>query len=81
MIVWLWDATGPVRCGRGVTDDEGRALGAAAALLRSGTACSATVEAARPVLDDRTLNRIYERTGTGWQARRGEHGAVRWRPL
>lgn len=81
MIVWLWDAPGPVRCGRGVTGDEGSALGAAAVFLRSGAACSATVEAARMVLDERTLNRVYERTGTGWQARRGEHGAVRWQPL
>jgi hypothetical protein len=81
MIVWLWDAPGPARCGRGVTDDEGRALGAAVALLRSGAACSATVEAARTVLDPRTLNRVYERTGTGWQARRGEDGVIRWQPL
>jgi hypothetical protein len=38
VILWLWDAHGPDRAGRGVTDDEARALEAAEACLRSGHA-------------------------------------------
>lgn len=81
MIIWLWDAIGPARATHGVTGDETRARRAAEACLRSGTAPSARVELAVTVLDTRTLSPGYERTGKGWQARRGPRGGITWEPL
>jgi hypothetical protein len=79
MIVWLWDASGPARRGRGVTDDEGRARHAAVALLRTGEATTARVEQALTALDARTLIYGYARTGEGWQARRTPRGRIAWK--
>lgn len=77
MIAWLWDAFGPARSGRGITDDRARALEAAESYLRSGQANIAKVEGARLVPGTHTLTTGYERTGEGWCGRRGE-SAVRW---
>lgn len=81
MILWLWDADGDGRRGRGVSDDEGRARQAAEAVLRSGQAHGATVEAAVAELGLATLTTGYRRTGQGWQALRGERGGITWEPL
>jgi hypothetical protein len=80
MIVWLWDTSGPARCGWGVTDDRGRALQIAETYLRGGLADVAKVEGARLVPGTRTLSTGYERTGEGWRGRCGDVG-VRWEPL
>jgi hypothetical protein len=80
MIVWLWDACGPERSGRGVTDDEARAIQRAEMLMRSGQANVAKVESARADLGIRTLTSGYRRTGQGWHARCGDSG-IRWEPL
>lgn len=81
MIVWLWDASVPARCGRGVTDDEERARRAAETWLRSGDAGGARVEKALTVLGCVTLTVAYERTGEGWAAQRGRDGQITWTPL
>lgn len=78
MIVWLWDATGPIVSAQGITDDEARALEATAALMRSGAACSARIEMARAHIGIRTLTSEYERVGRGWTARRNNDGRIRW---
>jgi hypothetical protein len=77
MMVWLWDASGPARSGRGITDDQTRALAVAEAYLRSGNANVARVEAARLVSGTRTLTTGYERTGEGWRGRCADSG-IRW---
>lgn len=81
MIVYLWDAYGPARCGSGVSDDQGRAQRAAEACLRSGHASGARVETALAVLGITTLESRYDRTGSGWQARRGDRGRITWEPF
>ena len=81
MIVYLWDASGPDRSGRGVSDDQGRARQAAEAVLRSGQAHAARVEAAYAMLGMGMLESGYRRTGQGWQALRGERGGIMWEPL
>jgi hypothetical protein len=80
VIVWLWDACGPERCGRGVTDDKARAIEAAEACLHTGHANVARVEAAQFVLGITTLATGYLRTGEGLRARSGDTG-IRWQPL
>ena len=65
MIVWLWDTSGPARCGRGVTDDRARALQIAETYLRGGLASVAQVEGARLVPGTHTLSTGYERPGKG----------------
>ena len=80
MIVWLWDAYGPARTGRGITDNQARALQHAETCLRSGQASIAKVEAARAELGIRTLTSGYQRTGQGWRGRCGDSG-IRWEPL
>jgi hypothetical protein len=80
MIVWLWDACGPARSGRGVTDDEARAIQMAETLMRSGQATVAKVESAQADLGIRTLTAGYRRTGRGWRARCGGSG-IQWEPL
>jgi hypothetical protein len=77
VIVWLWDAPGPARTGRGVSGDEAAARQAAEACLLAGEARTARVEAAVAVLGTETLGSGYRRTGRGWQARRGG-GRVAW---
>jgi len=80
VIVWLWDAAGPARSGRGITDDDGRARQAAEACIRSGHATAAQVERAVTVLEVRTLTADYQRTGDGWSAQHRE-GQITWKPL
>ncbi|WP_300608543.1 hypothetical protein [Trebonia sp.] len=74
MIVWLWDACGPARTGRGITDDRARAVRIAETYLRTGQATVATVEGARLLSGIRTLTTGYQRTGEGWRARCGGSG-------
>lgn len=81
MIVWLWDAPGPARTARGVTDDEATARRAAETCLRSGQAHSAAVEKAHAVLGVRSPASGYERTGDGWTAERRQDGRISWTPL
>jgi len=81
VIVWLWDAAGPARTARGVTDDEATARRAAERCLRSGQARSAAVEKAHAVLGVRSLTSGYERTGDGWTAECRHDGRISWMPL
>jgi hypothetical protein len=80
VIVWLWDAPGRVRTGRGVSGDETTARRAAEAYLLAGQARAARVEQALIVIGTETLTDVYWRTGNGWQARRGKSG-IRWEPI
>ncbi len=80
MIVFLWEADGPARSGRGVTDDRARALRNAETCLRSGQANVAKVERATLMSGIRTLTSGYLRTGDGWRARCGDTG-IRWEPF
>jgi len=81
MIVYLWSAYGAGCHAIGISDSYDRARDAAGACVASGRADGARVEQALTTVDARTLIDGYVRTGEGWQARRGEHGAVRWQPL
>jgi hypothetical protein len=80
MIVWLWDAYGPVRGGRGITSDKTRAVKAAEACMRSGDAVVARVESAQVILGTDSLTSGYLRTGEGLAGRCGDTG-VRWDSL
>jgi hypothetical protein len=80
VIVWLWDAPGPDRTGRGITDDGARARHAAEGCIRSGQATAARVERAVTVLGIHTLATGYQRTGDGWSARQHD-GQITWTPL
>jgi hypothetical protein len=81
VIVWLWEANGPTRSGRGVTDDEARARQAAEALVRGGHANAARVEKAFAALGIESLTSGYVRTGHGWAARRRSDGRIAWAPF
>lgn len=81
MIVWLWDADGPARTARGVTDDEAAARHAAEACLRSGQARAAAVEQARAVLGMESLTSGYQRTGSGWTGECRQDGRISWTPF
>jgi hypothetical protein len=81
VIVWLWNAPGPARAARGVTDDEATARRAAETCLRSGQARSAAVEKAHAVLGVQSLTSGYERTGDGWTAECRQDGRISWMPL
>jgi hypothetical protein len=82
VIVWLWDADGPDRAVRGVTDDEERARQAAESWIVSGQAGAAQVERAQFVTGFAALTAHYKRTGHGWTARRArDDGIVTWVPL
>lgn len=78
MIVWLWDACGPARSGRGVTDDDARARQTAEACTRGSQASAARAESARTILASGTLTFAYERTGEGWAAQRHRDGRITW---
>lgn len=77
---FLWQADGPRQGARGVCGSERRARRAAADLLRSGQASSATVEEAATELGQRTLTDGYYPSGLSWQGRLGARGRVRWVP-
>lgn len=79
MIVWLWEASGPGKF-RGITGDDSAARRAAAKCITGGQAETATVEAASLMLGVSSLTDCYQRTGTGWTARRSGAG-VRWAAL
>ena len=81
MIVWLWEAPGPARAARGVTDDEATAWRAAETCLSSGQARFAAVEKAHALLGVRSLTSGYERTGDGWMAECRQDGRISWTPL
>ena len=81
MIVWLWDAWGPDRRGRGVSGDRAAAQRAAEACLRSGHANGARLEEALAILGTESLTSLYQRTGQGWQARHDTGGGISWEPL
>jgi hypothetical protein len=81
VIVWLWDASGPTRSGRGVTDDEARARQAAEAWIRSGHANTARVEKALARLGIESLTSDYVRTGHGWVAQHHRDGRIAWVPF
>jgi hypothetical protein len=72
VIVWLWDAAGPHRAERGITDDSTAARQAAEACIRSGHATAARVERAVTMLGIHTLTTGYQRTGQGWSAQHGD---------
>jgi hypothetical protein len=78
VIVYLWDAPGPVRIARGIRGDETAARRAAEACLLAGHARAARVEAAVAVLEAATPEFSYRRTSTGWQARSPRNGTVSW---
>jgi hypothetical protein len=77
VIVWLWDAPGPARTARGVTDSEARVRQAAEDLLFSGQATGAIVEEAVLGLGAGTMTYGYQRTGQAWHALISE-GHVTW---
>ena len=77
MTVWLWEAGSTC----GVTSDGTRARRAAAAFLRAGGGNEARVEEAFLASGARTLAMVYDRTGTGWSARRSRGGRIAWTPL
>jgi hypothetical protein len=78
MIVWLWDARGPERCVRGVTDDQWRARTMAEESAHSVGASEMLVEQAYADLGTTTLTYGYRRTGWGWHGRRTSGGEVAW---
>jgi Tfp pilus assembly protein PilX len=80
VIVWLWDACGPVRRGRGITSDKARAMQAAEACMRNGHATVATVEAAQFISGIRALTSGYQRIGEGMRGHCGDNG-IRWEPF
>lgn len=80
VFVWLWDADGPLRTGRGVSGDEKGARRAAAAFLAAGHAKAARIEQAVAVIGVTALTDGYQRTGNGWQASASGE-AVTWEPL
>jgi hypothetical protein len=80
MIVWLWDAYGPARIGRGITDEQARAIEIAEQCLRSGQASVVKVEGARLALGVPGLTSEYQRTGEGWRGRHADSG-TQWEPF
>jgi hypothetical protein len=80
MMIWLWDAYGPVRTARGITDDRDRAITLAETCLSSGQAAIARVEGAVLILGTHTLTSGYRRTGEGWRGRCGDSG-IQWEPF
>jgi hypothetical protein len=82
VIFYLWEA---VACdvavplsSLGVSDDDGRARGAAEDCLRSGRARLAYVESACLATSAVSLTRDYVRTGSGWWATPDPAGGVAW---
>jgi hypothetical protein len=81
VIVWLWDALGPLSAARGVSGDYASARQAASDFLVSGSATVATLQAARLMDGPDALDPHYARFGHRWQAFRTCSGAVAWREL
>jgi len=78
MIVWFWDAPGTTTSACGISRDPVDARQAAAAQLASGTATSATVQAAALVSNLDATHPRYARFGPTWQATRTSNGEIRW---
>lgn len=79
MIVWVWDATGPVADACGVAGTAEAARRAAGSVLASGQAGTARVEQAAIVIG-RTLTYDYCPTGNAWTGRM-EPGGPAWVPV
>ena len=79
MIVWIWDADGPVRAGSGVTDSEAAARLTAETFMRTARATAARVEKATMDVG-RTITCAYIPTGFGWTATQSA-GQVTWVPF
>jgi len=79
MLLWLWQASGPENY-TGVTDNDQTARVAAGAVLISGHAEMATVEAATLALGVSSVEDAYQRAGVGWTGRRTDRG-INWVPL
>jgi hypothetical protein len=73
MLLWLWDASNPGQY-HGVTDNETSARKAAETYINNGQATVARIEPAHLVMDGWWLHSRYQRTGTGWTARRSGRG-------
>jgi hypothetical protein len=78
MIVWFWDAPGPVTSARGISRDPEDARQAASAHLATGTAAGATVQAAALVTSLDATHPRYARFGPTWHATRTSNGEIRW---
>jgi len=82
VLVYLWtavDGARPTQHGNiGISDDDGRARGAAEHCLRNGQARMAVVEAAQTVMAAHSLSLSYLPTGAGWWAALGPVGEVQW---
>lgn len=82
MLVYLWTTVAPetpVPHGNlGISDDDGRARGAAEHCLRTGQARLAFVQAAQIVIAAHSLSLCYLPTGPSWWATPGPAGEVQW---
>ena len=78
MIVWFWDAPGSATSACGISRDPDDARQAASAHLATGTATSATVQAAALVSNLDATHPRYARFGPTWQAARTSNGEIRW---
>jgi hypothetical protein len=82
VICYLWEAvargTSAPGSSLGVSDNDGRARGAAEDCLLTGQARLAYVERAMLATSVRSLTRDYVRTGSGWWATRDAAGGVAW---
>jgi hypothetical protein len=77
VIVYLWNACGPTRTARGVTDSEARSRQAAETLLIGGQATDAVLEKAFLGLGEGSMTYGYQRTGLTWHALLSD-GRVTW---
>jgi hypothetical protein len=78
LIVWLWDAPGPIASACGIDRDPDAARQAASAHLATGTAAVATVQAAALVSNLDATHPCYARFGPVWQAARISDDDIRW---
>jgi hypothetical protein len=77
VIVYLWDACGPARTARGVTDSEVHARQAAEGLLIGGQATDAVLEKAFLGLGAGSMTYGYQSAGPAWHALLSD-GRVTW---
>ncbi len=82
MLVYLWTAvpgeTLTPHGNLGISDDDGKARGAAEHCLRTSQARLAFVEAARTVIAAHSLSPCYLPAGVGWRAAPDPAGEVQW---
>lgn len=79
MIVWVWDARGPLGDACGVSAEEAGARTAAAAAMSATGAATAVVESAAYAGGGRWLADGYQRTGFGIVACATADGNCTWR--